>query len=430
LSGCVFLWYHSQQRLLLRQHDEQLALAADLFGSNPTPGDRCAHLAQFNSTAEDRMQLALFDSDGHPLCDTPDNAQPLFITATSKPSFSFDQSTRVLTQALRGSDLIIQVRGMNTEQNQRLRPLLAIFLVILVVLTLFYWLQQRLTRRKNSELPSIIQQPKSIDSAHPDPKSSDDAPIQRMISGHKHQITNLTRDLTKAHQFTANVTHELRTPLTILRGESELALRHDRSNDQLRKVLESNLEEINRMGALIDDLLLLSKSELGEIPIRHDLLYLAELIKELQHQSQILAQEKRITIYLDWPNERDIYIEADNLRLRQVFLNLLTNAIRYTREGGTITIRVASQEQDVTISIIDTGIGIEAEHLKHIFECFYRVNRTKNRYDGGSGLGLAIARGIVEAHKGRIEVQSKPGQGSCFCVILPMTKNFDTTPHR
>lgn len=417
LGGGVFFWHQSQQRLQLHQLDAQLTLAADLFISDLANGDQCKRIEQFNKTNK-RIQLNLFNRDETPLCDE---------SLATIPAHS--QSNRIITREIPGSQRTIQAMGSNNSLEKQ-SPSLPIALISVFLLAVFYYLQQQLTRSRSSEIQALIDQlepnEESQTAAELEPQSISDPLLQRLVSGHNRHIADISDSLTRAHQFTANVTHELRTPLTILRGESELALRSERSNEQLRRVLDSNLEEISRMSRLIDDLLLLSKSELGEIPIRHDLLYLAELILELQHQAKILGKSKNISILLDWETGKDIYLAADNFRLRQVFLNLLTNAIRYTPDGGTITIRIIPQGQNVEISIIDTGIGIDAEHLEHIFERFYRIDKDKNRDDGGSGLGLAIVHWIVEAHEGRISAQSQLGEGSCFSVTLPTTIDFAT----
>ncbi len=243
--------------------------------------------------------------------------------------------------------------------------------------------------------------------------------IIKLARSYNNMMARHADNLLRARQFSADVTHELRTPLTILRGETELALRNGRDKKQLRAVLESNLEEISRMSYLIEDLLLLSKSDLGEIPLKMEPLSLVEFIIELHHQAQLLATTKNIKVDLHCPDEQ-IILSADSLRLRQVFLNLLTNAIKYTPENGSITIGLLLNENNVEITITDTGIGIDDENLDVIFDRFYRVNKTNNRNDGGSGLGLAIVKWIVNAHAGSITVSSIPGQGSKFTVILPL----------
>ncbi len=243
--------------------------------------------------------------------------------------------------------------------------------------------------------------------------------VTKLAHSYNSMMARRTSDLRRARQFSADVTHELRTPLTILRGETELALRSNRDQEEFRTVLESNLEEARRMSHLIEDLLLLSKSDLGEIPLKMEPLPLAELIMELHQQAQLLATTKNIKVDLLYPDQQ-IILDADSLRLRQVFLNLLTNAIKYTPEGGSVTIELVLNDNDVAITISDTGIGIDGENLDLIFDRFYRVNKTSNRNDGGSGLGLAIVKWIVDAHAGSISVSSTIGQGSKFTVTLPL----------
>ena len=244
--------------------------------------------------------------------------------------------------------------------------------------------------------------------------------VIKLAHSYNSMMARHTDKLLRARQFSADVNHELRTLLTILRGETELALRNGRDKKQLRAVLESNLEEISRMSHLIEDLLLLSKSDLGEIPLKMEPLPLVKFIIELHHQAQLLATTKNIKVDLNCPDEK-IILSADSLRLRQVFLNLLTNAIKYTPEDGSVTIGLLVNKNNVEITITDTGIGIDDENLDVIFDRFYRVNKTDNRNDGGSGLGLAIVKWIVNAHAGSITVSSIPGQGSKFTVILPLS---------
>ena len=243
--------------------------------------------------------------------------------------------------------------------------------------------------------------------------------VQDLARSYNEMMARRSEHLRRARQFAADVTHELRTPLTILRGETELALRSGRDQEQLQQVLASNLEEISRMSYLIEDLLLLSKGDLGEIPLKMENFSLNELISELHHQSQLLATAKNIKVELHI-SDQPIMIQADSFRLRQVFLNLLTNAIKYTPDDGDVSIEVTSDEHHVIITVVDNGIGMEQQHLEQIFNRFYRINKTGNRNDGGSGLGLAIVKWIVDAHQGTVEVTSTPGHGSSFSVTLPL----------
>ncbi|SHI97030.1 Signal transduction histidine kinase [Malonomonas rubra DSM 5091] len=250
------------------------------------------------------------------------------------------------------------------------------------------------------------------------------AEIQQLAASYNGFTERITSILKRSRQFATDVTHELRTPLTIMRGETELALRGDKTAEELKQVLNSNLEELSRMGHLVDDLLLLSKSELGEIPLKMEALNLNGLLEELHFHGTIIAEPKQITVNLKGP-EKQVSLFADANRIRQVFLNLLTNGIKYTPEGGSVTIDWTVQEETARIIFQDTGIGIDSEHQQHIFDRFYRINKTGNRNDGGSGLGLAIAKWLVEAHGGSIMVCSVPGEGSSFAITLPLTHKPD-----
>ncbi len=300
--------------------------------------------------------------------------------------------------------------------------MLIIFLLGLFILALCIILQRKSRKKNFDAIRSLIQVMDQTNSellppTYEVPESAAQQ-IKELAHSYNSMMARRTENLHRARQFSANVTHELRTPLTILRGETELALRNDRDQKELREVLESNLEEISRMSYLIEDLLLLSKSDLGEIPLKMEPLSLVELVIELHHQAQLLATAKNIKVDLHCPDEY-IVLNADSLRLRQVFLNLLTNAIKYTHKEGTVTIELIVNNNTVAISISDTGIGIDHENLENIFDRFYRVNKTSNRNDGGSGLGLAIVKWIVNAHAGSVSVDSKIGQGSKFTVTLP-----------
>ncbi len=305
--------------------------------------------------------------------------------------------------------------------------MLIVFLIGISILTVFAVIQRK---RRNRNLEAIQRLTRLMDQTTAEMlpptftvAETSEPEIQKLAHSYNDLMARRVTNLRRARQFSADVTHELRTPLTILRGETELALRNSRDKKQLREVLESNLEEISRMSYLIEDLLLLSKSDLGEIPLKMELLHLDELVVELHHQAQLLATAKNISVELHCPDGQ-ILIQADSLRLRQVFLNLLTNAIKYTPENGIVTIDLALNENTVTIDITDTGIGIDNKHLDAIFDRFYRVNKTSNRNDGGSGLGLSIVKWIINAHAGSVTVSSTLGQGSKFTVELPLPQNL------
>lgn len=435
LSGGVFFCYSSYEKQLLAQLDSQLRLAAACFEQDTAPAEPpCRRLDTLATASTQLSEVAVYTSAGQLLCavgsgfdTTPPTLEGQRIDgATPRSRIANGQQLRTLAVRLFNSKdgPVFVARANYTRELHRLRLFSAMALLAgLVPLILLVVLQ----RCKKSRGITVIRQLTRVmnrTDAENQPEqltfaTDSDPEVRNLATSYNALIERLLDDLRRSRQFTADVTHELRTPLTILRGETELALRSDRNREQLVRVLESNLEEISRMSYLIDDLLLLSKGDLGEVPLKMEKLDINGLVLELHHQSQLLAQSKNISVQYRMPPEQ-IVMQADSLRLRQVLLNLLTNAIRYTPDNGKVDIDVKTTDNCVEIAISDSGIGIAKEHLDKIFTRFYRIGKTRNRNDGGSGLGLAIVKWIVDAHNGRIDVQSTPGQGSCFRVRLPL----------
>jgi heavy metal sensor kinase len=226
----------------------------------------------------------------------------------------------------------------------------------------------------------------------------------------------------REREFTADASHELRTPLAIAQGEATLALKEERSREEYQKALESISRQLSRTSSLINRLLFLARSD-DRLELVLTEIDLTGLMSETAQDARILCESKHIV--LDWQPENNatgIKVKGDVIRLRELFLNLLENAVRYTPEGGRISLSVDKDSGYARIAVSDTGVGIPAEHLPHIFERFYRVDKSRSRSEGGAGLGLAISRRIAEVHGGRIEVASEAGKGSTFTVFLPLGK--------
>ena len=251
--------------------------------------------------------------------------------------------------------------------------------------------------------------------------------ISRLIDTFNEMISRLDQSFRQIKQFSADASHELKTPLTILKGEVEVTLRRERTLHEYEQTLRSNLEEINRMSQIVDDLLLLSKADTGELRLDREDINLTEILNEVVAQLNILIQSKNLQIETSNHNE-SIHIFGDPLRIRELFLNLIENGIKYTEKEGSIRITVAKdtpqpggeETEFAKIVFSDTGIGIAREDQEKIFDRFYRVDKARSRDQGGSGLGLSICKWIVEAHKGEIKVESEIGKGSSFTVKLPL----------
>jgi two-component system, OmpR family, sensor kinase len=239
--------------------------------------------------------------------------------------------------------------------------------------------------------------------------------IRDLAHSFNQMIDRLESSFQQIRDFSDNVSHELRIPLSILRGETELSLRRNRSEEEYRKVLESSLEEIHRMEKIVDKLLFLSRAERGEIKPEHSDIDLSLLLKKVHAQFKNPASDKNMEIILNIKGPA--VIRGDEILVREMLANLIQNAITHTPPGGRVTLSLEEDEKEVKISVADTGSGIPAGDILCIFDRFYQVD--KSRSSQGSGLGLSITKWIVEAHRGSITVDSIMGQGSRFTVIFP-----------
>ena len=245
-----------------------------------------------------------------------------------------------------------------------------------------------------------------------------DDELGRLASTLNEMIGRLEESFNRQRQFTADASHELRTPLAIMQAEATLALSKERTPDDYRKSLETISQESDYMSSVISKLLFLARSDAGKEQLNFEGVELKELITGLSANIEVLAQDKEIKFAVDAKEE--LTVNGDKVKLRQLFINILENAVRYTPADGLISVSLVKQESNAVVSISDTGIGIPPEHLPHIFERFYRVDKARARADGGVGLGLAIAKIIAESHKGTITVASEVGKGTTFTISLPL----------
>jgi two-component system phosphate regulon sensor histidine kinase PhoR len=234
-----------------------------------------------------------------------------------------------------------------------------------------------------------------------------------------HDITELRRLERVRRDFVANVSHEFKTPLTAIQGFAETLLSgalEDKANR--RRFVEIIREHARRLARLTDDLLKLSRIEAGRLELEINPIRVETLVNGCIETTRLKAQAKRIEVRVELDKGAPA-LRGDGAQLGEVLQNLLDNAVQYTPEGGQIEIKSHSNGNNVTLSVIDTGIGIPESDLERIFERFYRVDAARSREAGGTGLGLSIARHIVEAHGGRIWVESAVGQGSRFHFSIP-----------
>ncbi len=247
------------------------------------------------------------------------------------------------------------------------------------------------------------------------------------VTGTETELTGLARTLNQMFdriesafsqqvRFTADASHELRTPVAVILSHAELALDKQRPAEELRETIETCRRSALRMRSLIESLLTLARFDSGEVKIESRWFDLSRTVGDCIALVRPLAAQRRIGIQMDLAPST---ATGDPDRIAQVVTNLLTNAIRYNHEQGEVNVSLRSSPGEVVLVVSDTGIGIPAEHLAHIFERFYRVDNARSRKDGGVGLGLAICKSIVVAHGGQISVSSHVGRGTKFEVRLP-----------
>jgi heavy metal sensor kinase len=239
--------------------------------------------------------------------------------------------------------------------------------------------------------------------------------VGRLVQAFNESLERLERLFKAQRRFLADVSHELRTPLTVIRGNVDL-LRRMGGADQTS--LDAIQSEAERMSRLVGDLLLLAQADAGTLPMARSPVELDTLLLEVYHESQVLAGNVRLNI----GDIDQALVTGDRDRLKQLLLNLVSNALKYTPEGGQVTLGLTRIRDWARLVVTDTGVGIPADELPHVFDRFYRVDKARTRTQGGAGLGLAIAQRIAQVHGGRLEAASDgtTGRGSTFSLWLPL----------
>lgn len=237
-------------------------------------------------------------------------------------------------------------------------------------------------------------------------------------------VLAMVRDLTRLRhlenmrtEFVANVSHEMRTPLTSIKGFIETLLDGGLENmEATKRFLTIIYQETDRLNRLISDLLDLSRLESGETELKRARVFLAPLVEEVRQTLQNRLAEKELSFSVELGPTA---VWADEDRIREVLVNLLDNAVKYTPAGGSIKVSEAEHSDMHEFIICDTGIGIPRESMPRLFERFYRVDKARSREMGGTGLGLSIVKHIIDRHEGKVWVESEPGKGSCIHFMLP-----------
>jgi heavy metal sensor kinase len=242
--------------------------------------------------------------------------------------------------------------------------------------------------------------------------------LDRLATAFNEVLERLEKAVAQMKDFTASISHELRTPLTALRGEAEIALAHAGTESECRRVLESQLEEFEKLSRMINQMLTLARAEAGQIELARDTANLSALAGSVVEQMEPVASTKGIS--LTARHDCDVVVSGDSGWLERAILNLIDNAIKFTPQAGTVEVRVRAQGNEAILEVIDNGIGISQQSMPHVFERFYRGDPSRTSETEGTGLGLSLVEWIVREHRGRVGVESRLGQGSTFRITLPL----------
>jgi heavy metal sensor kinase len=234
-------------------------------------------------------------------------------------------------------------------------------------------------------------------------------------------LSRLDAAFDEQRRFMADASHELRTPLTVMRTAAGVTLKKERRDEEeYREALQMVAEQTRRLSRIVEDMFILARADAGRYPLRKRTLYLNDLLGEVARAGGMLASDKDVRVELTSLPEAAFHGDED--LLRQMVMNLVDNAVKFTPRGGVVRLGLERRGEDYLLSISDTGPGIPAEARAHVFERFYRADKARSRAeDGGAGLGLAISRWIAQAHDGDLQLADTDGNGATFVARLPMS---------
>jgi signal transduction histidine kinase len=276
-----------------------------------------------------------------------------------------------------------------------------------------------ITQRTMNVINRITNTAKSITSTNLSERiksSKGNDEISKLINTLNKMINRLERSFEQTRQFSHDAAHEIRTPLTIIRGEIEYIIENESGNKETITKLENILEEVHYMSAISERLLMIHNMDTNNIRYHFDDINLSELLNDIYQDAEILSADKDITIYSYI--EPDITYRGNKELLTRMFWNIIENSIKYNKNGGTTSIHLQKDNDIISVSIKDSGIGIPNKDINRIFDRFYRVDKSRARKLGGSGLGLSICKWIVDLHNGNITVNSQIDKGSEFIINL------------
>lgn len=310
--------------------------------------------------------------------------------------------------------------GHQAEQvEQEIREILLFYAVPTVLVTVFggWWL----TRKALSPVSRLVAAASRISATTlgerlPRMKNGDE--MDRLAAVMNEMLGRLERSFAQEREFTLHASHELKTPLTIMHGQLETALREEKLTPEHQELFAAQLDELQRLAAIVDGLSLLAKADAGLAPLRLETVRLDELVVDAFADAEMLAAPRSIRV--ETGGIEPVEISGDRHRLRQMLLILTDNGLKFNQPGGHLRFELAGQEGQVELVVANSGPGIPADKLPRVFDRFYRGDPAHGVGEGGCGLGLSIARWIVSAHGGDIRITSDPGKETTVRVQLPV----------
>jgi len=443
LAGILVLFsiatYVGVSHFLMRNLHESVAKDAQEVGSivreNANEGDENAvgrEVGEHFSPESNERAIRVVSAEGAPIYSSgPGDVFPVWNNSRAHdPAYDMivrardGQEYLIRTQPVvadSGRKYFVQVAASLSRNEEILEQLLGVLALALLLATAiavtggFLLIRSSLKPLDNMAMRAQKISSRSLHERMPVSATGDE--LQQLSISLNRMIERLEEAFHHISRFSADASHELRTPLTIMRGELETAVQSPKIDAEVRETLGAVLEETVRLSKIVDQLLTMSRLDAGEAFLEVTRFDFSELVRTTVEHMRLLADEKKLAVKVEAKEE--MQVEGDRSRLQQVVVNLLDNAIKYTPEGGSISVNVHGDPDKAILTMADTGIGISKEGQAHIFERFYRTDKARSRELGGTGLGLSIVKSIGTAHGGRVSVQSAEGWGSTFRFEIP-----------
>lgn len=386
-----------------------------------------AYKHRFGEAPADAPYLVVYDADGR--VQFASDAVPADLPPA--PAFPPTESTRpfygrsrglfreVVVPGPSGSQVLVG-RRIGRERNEFMRLLwwlTATGLGIVALGLTWAWFLSRRVLAPVEEMTRIAERISASNLSQRIDHSTIKTELDRLAQVLNRMFERLQASFERQARFTADASHELRTPLSVVVAQSELALAKQRSPEEYQEALEACYRAAKRMESLVDGLLLLARSDAGQLELHREPVALRQVIENSLALLKPMADQRRIELKCDL---EAVQVAGDAERLGQIVTNMVNNAIAYNREGGHVRLRLVVEEHDAVLTIADTGIGIEENDLPRVYDRFYQVDKARTGNRSGVGLGLAICHEIVRSHGGGIAVSSVVGEGTTFTVRLPL----------